>query len=95
MTEAFIAVVSGHVQGVGFRYATTRLAQQLGLAGWVRNRPDGVVEVWAQGPAERLADLSAFLRHGPAGAAVTAIELGPTDPDPSLTGFEVRLRGLA
>ena len=94
-TEAFVAVVSGRVQGVGFRYATRRVAQRLGLAGWVRNRIDGTVEVWAQGPAERLAELSTFLRRGPDGARVTAVELGPTNPDPSLTGFEVRMQGFA
>jgi acylphosphatase len=94
-TEAYIAVVSGHVQGVGFRYTTTRVAQRLGLAGWVRNRVDGTVEVWAQGPAEHLTELSTFLRHGPTGARVTAVELEPTDPNPALTSFEVRTQGLA
>jgi acylphosphatase len=55
----------------------------------VRNRIDGTVEVWAQGPAERMAELSTFLHHGLTGARVTAIAPEPTGPDPSLTGFEV------
>lgn len=95
--EAFSAVVSGHVQGVGFRFATRQRAEQLRLAGWVLNRPNGSVAVWAQGPAEHLAQLSAFLRHGPQGATVTSVELQAVAPDPSLVGFEVRAgssRGL-
>lgn len=88
--DAFAAVVSGNVQGVGFRFATARVAEQLELAGWVLNRPDGSVEVRAQGPADRLAQLSAYLRHGPPGAVVTSLDLRAVAPDPSLDHFEVR-----
>lgn len=87
---ALTAVVDGRVQGVGFRYATWRLAAELGLAGWVRNRPDGSVEVWAQGPSSSLARLTAFLAEGPPGAAVWSVETTETDPDPALTSFDVR-----
>ena len=47
----------GEVQGVGFRYAFSRLAREEGLAGWVRNLPDGTVEALLQGPRERIAVL--------------------------------------
>jgi acylphosphatase len=88
--EAFTAAVSGHVQAVGFRFATRRLAEELGLAGWVLNRSDGSVAVWAQGPPDRLARLSAFLHHGPPGATVTSVRVRTVAPDPSLRGFAVR-----
>ncbi len=88
--RAVSAIIRGRVQGVGFRYATRRLADQLGVVGWVGNRPDGSVEVWAQGTPSRLAQLLLFLDRGPAGAAVAAVETEDTDPDPTLTGFEVR-----
>lgn len=89
-SSAFTAVVDGRVQGVGFRYATQRLAAELGIAGWVRNRPDGAVEVWAQGEQESVAQLATFLQHGPLGALVTSVETRTTDPDPAITRFEIR-----
>jgi acylphosphatase len=89
--RALTAVVSGQVQGVGFRYSTRRLARQLGVTGWVRNRADGTVEVWAQGPAGSLARFSAFLATGPPGARVTGVDLHDADPDPSRSSFEISL----
>ncbi len=88
--RAFTAVVRGQVQGVGFRFTTRRLAAELGLVGWVRNRSDGAVEVWAQGPGDSLARLSAFLDDGPFGATVVSVETAATDPDPTLSRFEIR-----
>jgi acylphosphatase len=67
-------VVSGRVQGVGFRYFTLREARALGLSGFVRNQPDGTVEVVAEGAAELLATLADRLRDGPAFAEVVAVE---------------------
>lgn len=69
------ATVTGRVQGVGFRDATARTARRLGLAGWVRNRADGSVEVLAEGDEAALADLESFLRTGPRLAAVTDVHL--------------------
>lgn len=48
---------SGSVQGVGFRYTAQRFAQELKVAGWVKNLPDGRVEMMAEGPRERVEDL--------------------------------------
>ena len=58
-------LVSGRVQGVGFRWFVLRHAERLGLAGWARNLSDGRVEVVAAGPPAALAELEAALREGP------------------------------
>lgn len=63
--------VSGRVQGVGFRWYVRREAQSLGLAGRVRNLPDGRVEALAAGPPDLLDRLRQSLRQGPPGARVT------------------------
>ena len=63
--------VSGRVQGVGFRWYVRREAQSLGLAGRVRNLPDGRVEALAAGPPDLLERLRHSLRQGPPGARVT------------------------
>jgi acylphosphatase len=62
--------VQGMVQGVGFRYSTVREARRLGVSGYVRNLPDGSVEVVAEGEEERLGRLASWLQHGPPGAHV-------------------------
>lgn len=67
------ALVTGRVQGVGFRATTHERAQQLALAGWVRNRQDGKVEVVAEGPAPDLEALLRFLHEGPRTAHVTHV----------------------
>jgi acylphosphatase len=66
-------VVSGRVQGVGFRYSTQRQATRLGLCGWVRNTDDGKVEIMAEGPLSAVDALEAWCRHGPPGARVTSV----------------------
>lgn len=68
-------LVSGRVQGVGFRWFTQRQAEQLGLAGWARNLPDGRVEVVARGSAGALASLSEWLAQGPPTARVENVEM--------------------
>ena len=68
------AVVEGRVQGVNFRYYTSRTAQHLGLTGWVANRWDGNVETVAEGPQEALSEFLTFLHQGPPSAVV--IEIG-------------------
>jgi len=72
-TRAIRAVVSGAVQGVGFRQATRRRALELGVLGWVRNAQDGTVAVHAEGPSAAVEGLVAFLRSGPRGAAVADV----------------------
>lgn len=66
--------VEGRVQGVGFRWWTARTARSLGVRGTVENRPDGSVEVMAEGPAGALAELDDALRVGPVTARVEHVE---------------------
>ena len=87
------AIVRGRVQGVGLRASTAEEARRLGLAGWVRNRMDGTVEVLAGGDDGAVDRLAAWLKHGPRAAHVTGLDVH--DPPPTLTseqlaGFEVR-----
>jgi acylphosphatase len=82
--------ISGHVQGVGFRYAMQREAARLGLTGWVRNRRDGSVEALAQGNEAAVAALTAWARHGPAGARVAQVRVASAAADAALPGFEQR-----
>ena len=66
-------IVVGRVQGVGFRWFVREQARRWGVRGWVRNRPDGSVEIAASGSDESLAGLLAAVRRGPEGAAVDAV----------------------
>lgn len=63
-------IITGRVQGVGFRYATRQEAERLGLHGWVRNRADGRVEGMVQGAEESLKRFEQWLHQGPDGARV-------------------------
>jgi len=66
-------VVRGRVQGVGFRWFVKELARRLDLAGWVKNRDDGGVEVVADGPEASLRSLRDDLQQGPPGAHVIGV----------------------
>ncbi len=72
--------VTGTVQGVGFRWFVRERARRLGLDGWVRNLPDGSVEVAASGEEGQLELLRMELLKGPAGARVDALEPMPDGP---------------
>ena len=72
--------VSGRVQGVWFRASTTRQAMRLGLSGWVRNLPDGRVEGWAEGDAELVGQLIAWLWRGPELARVDDLDFDEVEP---------------
>ena len=63
-------VISGRVQGVGFRWHTREAAQREGVTGWVRNLPDGRVEAFVEGEAESVDRMERALRQGPGGARV-------------------------
>jgi acylphosphatase len=70
------ALISGRVQGVGFRYHTRARARELGVAGWVRNLADGRVEVRLEGEPAAVEALVDWLRTGPPGARVDGVEVG-------------------
>ena len=83
------AVVRGIVQGVAFRWYAKERARELGLAGWIRNLPDGRVEARFEGPTAAVDAFVAWLRRGPPAAHVEGVELSeeaPSDAD----RFEVR-----
>lgn len=89
-SEQLAAVVRGYVQGVGFRAFAARQARALGLAGWVRNRSDGGVEVVAEGARANLLALLERLRQGPADAEVQDVEETWRPFSGSYATFEVR-----
>ena len=65
------AIVSGGVQGVGFRWGAREAAQRLGVTGWARNRLDGTVEAEIEGTPEQVDGMLDWLRIGPPGASVS------------------------
>jgi acylphosphatase len=82
-------MISGRVQGVGFRYFTHAAALRGNIHGWVRNRADGRVEAVAEGDADAMARFEHALRHGPPGARVDDLEIEHTVPEGRDTGFTV------
>jgi acylphosphatase len=81
--------VTGRVQGVGFRLGVERRARSLGLAGWVRNEPDGSVVARLEGPRERVESLVDWCRRGPTGAEVRGLSVVWGPPE-GVAGFSVR-----
>lgn len=88
MTEVRRLVITGRVQGVGFRYAMAAQARRLGVSGWVRNRRDGSVEAMIAGNPAQIEAMLAWSRKGPDLACVdhVAVELGSGEH----SGFEYR-----
>ena len=68
-----VVVVTGRVQGVGFRWSCRREAERLGLDGWVRNRHDGTVEAAFEGEASAVGAMLDWCRTGPEGAFVSHV----------------------
>ncbi|NHQ59562.1 acylphosphatase [Chlorobium sp. BLA1] len=91
MQKRMHLTVSGLVQGVGFRMFIDRVANELNLHGWVKNRPDGTVEIEAQGAEEKLDELFRRAEKGPSRARVTGIKRMEMAPDHSFCGFTVLL----
>lgn len=81
-------MVYGFVQGVGFRFGVERAASSRGVAGWVRNRPDGAVEAVFEGEHADVEALVAFCRRGTRGASVDRIEVEEESAE-GLVGFHV------
>jgi acylphosphatase len=81
-------LISGRVQGVGFRYSMAEEARRLGVTGWVRNRRDDTVEAVIDGPPPALEALLAWARSGPPAAHVTGVQVADTGG--SFARFEMR-----
>jgi acylphosphatase len=82
-------VVGGRVQGVGFRHFTESAADRTGVSGWVRNLPDGRVEISAEGEADAIERFERQIRLGPAGARVDHVEVENAAPG-QLSGFTIK-----
>ena len=82
--------VSGQVQGVFFRDSTRQKAEELGLAGWVRNVPDGQVEALFEGPSEKVEAMVRWCEEGPQHAWVKNVDTNFESAGGDLEGFEVR-----
>ncbi len=83
-------IIEGRVQGEFFRASTLEEAARLGLKGWVRNCPDGSVEVAAEGTRKKIDDLIAWCRHGPPGAYVYNLRLQWEDFQDQFRDFRIR-----
>ncbi|MBT1177914.1 acylphosphatase [Bifidobacterium callimiconis] len=83
-------IVTGLVQGVGFRYFTTIQARQYGITGWVRNKHDGSVEIEAQGQADALGQFTGQLRKGPRWSQVEHVTVTRMPALPGERTFMVR-----
>ena len=79
-------LIAGRVQGVGFRYEMVRVARELGVTGWVRNRRDGSVEAVVSGTPAVVDEIIAWAHHGPASAVVNNVEI--TEAGGSFASFD-------
>ena len=82
--------INGVVQGVGFRYFTVRKARELGVSGWVRNTPDGKVEIVAEGEKWQLEDFVESVKTGPSSSSVSGVDVEAEKYREEFKGFEVR-----
>ena len=80
MRRARRYVISGRVQGVGFRYFTKDVAEREGVTGWVRNLPDGRVEALVEGEADAVTRVERALWQGPGGARVATVAVDDSEP---------------
>jgi acylphosphatase len=88
-------VISGRVQGVGFRYTASDEARRMGLSGWVRNLDSGQVEAVFEGPRLAVEQMVQWCRTGPPGAWVSGVSIVWDEPLEDLATFEIRRSGYA
>lgn len=82
--------LSGRVQGVLFRQSAKEYADERGIRGWIRNAPDGSVEIIVEGQAETLERFLVWAKEGPEFAEVTRVRSEWSEPTGEFDGFEVR-----
>jgi acylphosphatase len=82
-------LISGRVQGVGFRFFTQEAAVREGVTGWVRNTSDGRVEAYVEGESEAVRRVERALRTGPRGATVLDVAVGPDEPGGTYINFRI------
>jgi acylphosphatase len=95
MIKNFKILVSGRVQGVGYRNFTKKSAEDLGLSGWVRNLDDGRVEVLVTGEENQIERFLEQLKRGPLMAKVTDLRTQPVELNIAPTSFTVLLDGVS
>jgi acylphosphatase len=83
-------VISGRVQGVGFRYFTQNAAAREGVAGWVQNLPDGRVEAFVEGDEDAVTRAERAIRSGPRGARVENVFVQDEEATGTLKGFTIK-----
>lgn len=89
MKQAFAVTLSGRVQNVGFRFATVEKAQEIGIKGFVKNKPDGTVYIEAEGEANDLNRFLEWCKEGPPAAKVENVE-NQEIPIQEFAGFNVK-----
>ncbi|NNM53335.1 MAG: acylphosphatase [Spirochaetales bacterium] len=82
-------LITGLVQGVGFRWFTQKLSRSTHMLGWVRNLPDGQVEVWAQAEHGDWESWEAGLRQGPPGSRISEVSVFEVSPRDGLAAFAI------
>jgi len=83
-------IVKGRVQGVGFRFFAEEAAHVEGLSGWVENRGDGAVEIFAEGDRDAVDRFERKVRRGPPAARIDRIDVLDDVPTGRASGFSVR-----
>ncbi len=89
MKKAFLYRIKGRVQGVGFRFFAYKKAELIGVKGYVKNLPNGDVEVWGEGDENQLKEFENFLRKGPTFARVVEIQKEEQVPE-NFQSFEIK-----
>jgi acylphosphatase len=83
-------IIGGRVQGVGYRYFVVRKAEELQINGWVRNTPEGKVEIEAEGEPQNLATFVDWMKIGPARAIIRSFSVSDIAPQRNFTSFTIR-----
>ena len=83
-------IISGKVQGVFYRASCQKIAQELGLTGWVKNLSDGSVEVLAQGEKEKIEKLIEWCKKGPPGARVSDVKVEWKEQEKKFFSFDIK-----
>jgi acylphosphatase len=89
MIEATHIIVHGRVQGVWFRAGTKEKADELGLFGWVKNQPEGTVEIHVEGEKTQLEKFIAWCRKGTPAADVTSLDIEKVEARKSFASFDI------
>ena len=89
MIEAAHITVHGRVQGVWFRAGTKEKGEELGLTGWVMNRPNGTVEIHAQGEKSQLEKFITWCHQGTSAAKVTSLDIDRSEAQQEFTSFDI------